>query len=126
MGPRILLVEDHPDTLRIVAKLLGGYGYAVETAGDGAGALGRLALVEYNGVVLDLLLPEVNGLEVIRHVRSWEYPVPIVILTAHQHLALKAIREGAQAYLIKPFSSQALRDLTTRWFGHSARHLASQ
>jgi CheY-like chemotaxis protein len=126
MGSRILLVEDHPDTMRLVAKLLEGYGYTVETARDGPGALGHLALVEYDGVVLDLLLPEVNGLEVIRHLRSWQYPMPIVILTAHQHLALAAIREGAQAYLIKPFSAQALRDLATRWFDHTARHLASQ
>ncbi len=116
MKSHLLVVEDHGDTCRMIEKLLDAYGYQVDFAPDGAKALELLALTAYNGVVLDILLPVLDGMNVIRHIRTWPSPVPIIVLTAHQHLALEAIREGAQSYLMKPFASQHLRELTARWF----------
>ncbi len=107
---RILVVEDEPRILAFLARGLEAEGYAVDSAGDGAEALRRAGTARYDLVVLDLLLPRVDGLTVLREVRRTYPELPVVILSARSDLAtkLRGFELGASDYLAKPFSLDEL------------------
>ncbi|MER3423203.1 MAG: hypothetical protein C4293_08205 [Nitrospiraceae bacterium] len=117
MRKRLLLVEDELDTQQMVRKLLEGSGYAVETVFDGAEALGAIQMRPFDGMILDIILPELDGIEVVRQLKASASPIPVVMLSAYQQLALQAVREGAQAYIVKPFDAARLRHLVEHWVG---------
>jgi DNA-binding response OmpR family regulator len=103
---RVLLVEDDADIAEIVALHLRDEGYAVEHAVDGTAGLKQLESQAWDAIVLDLMLPGVDGLEVCRRARSMERYTPIIITSArgsevHRVLGLEI---GADDYLAKPFS----------------------
>src|SRR3989442_3786765 len=107
---RILAVEDE---LRILAFLVTGLeaeGFAVDCAGDGSEALLRAGEAPYDVVVLDLLLPRVDGLTVLRELRRGRPALPVVILSARSDLPtkLRGFELGASDYLAKPFSLDEL------------------
>jgi DNA-binding response OmpR family regulator len=79
---RILLVEDEPDAARMVAKGLHEQAYAVDVVGDGEAACYQAQIADYDAIVLDMLLPLKNGLEVCRQLRREGASVPILMLTA--------------------------------------------
>jgi two-component system KDP operon response regulator KdpE len=104
---RVLVVDDDPQIVRTLQINLKVRGYAVDFASDGAGAL-RLALrARPDLVVLDLGLPDMDGLEVIRALRGWT-PVPVVVLTGRSGSAVAALDAGADDYLTKPFLVEEL------------------
>jgi two-component system copper resistance phosphate regulon response regulator CusR len=102
---RILLVEDEPDAAAVLAKGLREHAYAVDTASDGSQALDLAATNDYDLIVLDLLLPRINGLEVCRRLRSDGLTTPILMLTARGEpdQRVEGLDVGADDYLPKPY-----------------------
>ena len=106
---RVLIVEDEPDLLAALAQSLREEGYAVDTAGDGRSGLSKANSSPYDAIVLDLMLPQLDGWEVCRRVRA-ESDVPIVMLTARSDDIDKIVglELGADDYLTKPFNPREL------------------
>lgn len=102
---RLLLVEDSHDLATWLAKVLRADGYAVDAAHDGEEADDLLRLATYDLVVLDLALPRVSGLDVLRRLRARGSVVPVILLTANASLngRVRGLDEGADDYLVKPF-----------------------
>jgi two-component system response regulator TctD len=102
---KILLVEDHPELCEWVAKALRQAGYAVDTADRGDHAEHYLRTGEYDGVLLDLSLPGLDGLEVLRNLRARGARVPVLIFTARGSVddRIRGLNLGADDYLPKPF-----------------------
>jgi two-component system KDP operon response regulator KdpE len=108
-GARVLVVDDEPAILRAVAANLERHGMDVEDAASGEDALDRYASFRPDLVVLDLGLPGIDGLEVIRRIRS-QAPTPIIVLSARdaEREKVSALDLGADDYLTKPFSADEL------------------
>jgi two-component system KDP operon response regulator KdpE len=101
---RILVVDDEPQVLRSLRSGLSARGYAIETATDGASALIAAADTAPDLIVLDLGLPDLDGVEVCRRLRDWS-SLPIIVLSARERESDKiaALDAGADDYLTKPF-----------------------
>jgi two-component system OmpR family response regulator len=106
---RLLLVEDEPDLLKILAKSLREEGFAVDTAADGADGLHKARRCDYDAIVLDWMLPELSGLDVLRSLRR-EKKTPVLLLTARDAIPdrVQGLDGGADDYLVKPFNNQEL------------------
>ncbi len=102
---RILLVEDEPDAARMLAKGLREQAYAVDVAADGEAACYQAAIADYDAIVLDILLPRKDGLQVCGQLRSEGASVPILMLTARDSVEARVLGldSGADDYLTKPF-----------------------
>jgi DNA-binding response OmpR family regulator len=107
--PHILVVDDDTTVSEVVARYLERDGYTVETVADGRAALDRALAEPPDLVVLDLMLPGIDGLEVCRRLRALA-PVPIVILTARSQESdrIVGLELGADDYVSKPFSTKEL------------------
>ena len=112
MSPRILVVEDEPTINQAVADRLAAEGFTVRQAYDGPGAVEAAREWEPELVVLDVMLPGYDGLEVCRRVQA-DRPVPVLMLTARDDETdiLVGLGVGADDYLTKPFS---MRELVAR------------
>jgi DNA-binding response OmpR family regulator len=110
--PRVLLVEDDPMVAEVVARYLERDGFDVETVVDGNAAIDSVTDAAPDLMILDLMLPGLDGLEVFRRVRSFA-PVPVIMLTARgdEHDRVMGLELGADDYVGKPFSP---RELTAR------------
>jgi CheY-like chemotaxis protein len=117
MGRRLLIIEDEGDTRQMIHRLLECYGYTVESVRDGAEALAAINCSPFHGILLDMVLPDIDGLAILGRLRAANCSIPVVVLSAYQHLALAAVSQGAHAYLMKPFETAQFRDVTERWFG---------
>ncbi len=108
-GERVLVVDDEPQIRRALRTALSGHGYEVELAEDGSIALDALALRLPDLVLLDLAMPRVDGLEVVRQTRGWSR-VPIIVLSARgeERDKVAALDLGADDYLTKPFGIEEL------------------
>ncbi|MEU0162058.1 response regulator transcription factor [Streptomyces sp. NPDC006261] len=106
---RVLVVDDDPTVAEVVVGYLHRAGYAVERAGDGAAALERFAAARPDLVVLDLMLPAMDGFEVCRRMRA-HGPVPVIMLTARgdEEDRILGLETGADDYVTKPFSPREL------------------
>jgi len=117
---RILLVEDEPSAARFIAKGLREAAYAVDVASNGAAAAEQCRHHEYDAIVLDVMLPDRDGLWVCRQLRSWGSDVPVLMLTARDAVEARVdgLDAGADDYLTKPFDFRELlarlRALTRR------------
>ena len=101
---RILVVEDEPRLQRNLAKALREEGYAVDTASDGADGLFKAETSDYDAIVLDVMLPELDGWELLARLRK-EKQTPVLMLTARDAHSdrIKGLDTGADDYLVKPF-----------------------
>ena len=108
---RILVVDDEPAVRDAVDRALRLEGYQTETAQDGREALDALAERPPDAVVLDVLMPEIDGIEVCRRLRAAGDRTPVLVLTARDGVAdrVKGLDAGADDYLVKPFALQELR-----------------
>jgi two-component system KDP operon response regulator KdpE len=106
---RVLVVDDEHAILRVVGAGLKARGYDVDAAATGQAALDVAALRQPDLIVLDLGLPDIDGLDVIRRVRGWS-DVPIIVLSAagSDERKVQALDEGADDYVTKPFSMPEL------------------
>lgn len=109
-GARILVVDDDPAILRAVGRALAGRGYAVSSAADGRTALERARDIQPEVILLDLVLPDCDGIDLCKQIRTFS-DVPIIVLSAVGEDAKKveALDEGADDYLTKPFSMEELQ-----------------
>src|ERR671935_496497 len=128
MAPRIVLaVDDEPAVREAVERALRLDGFEVDVAGDGREAIRRLAVVRPDAVLLDVLLPELDGLEVCRRMRDTGDRTPVLMLTARDEVGdrVAGLEAGADDYLPKPFALEELlarlRALLRRsgWTGES-------
>ncbi|MGH2584944.1 MAG: response regulator [Dehalococcoidia bacterium] len=108
-GARVLVVDDEPQMLRSLRLILNGHGYDAVLVATGEEALAEVARRLPDVILLDLMLPDVDGLEVCRRVRE-RSTVPIIVLSARGEEALKvrALDLGADDYLTKPFGAEEL------------------
>jgi two-component system, OmpR family, response regulator ResD len=108
-GARVLVVDDDPTVAEVVTGYLDRAGYVVDRAGDGPDALARAAAHWPDLVVLDLMLPGMDGLEVCRRMRG-RGPVPVIMLTARgdEDDRVLGLEVGADDYVTKPFSPREL------------------
>src|SRR5438067_413609 len=108
-GPRILVIEDEVDIARFIELELGCEGYQVEVARDGMQGLQKARETPPDLVILDLMLPRLDGIEVCKRLRQHS-EVPILMLTARDAIADKVtgLDAGANDYLTKPFSLEEL------------------
>ncbi|WTB81063.1 response regulator transcription factor [Streptomyces cellulosae] len=108
-GARVLVVDDDPTVAEIVTGYLDRAGYVVDRADDGPDALARAAAHRPDLVVLDLMLPGMDGLEVCRRMRG-QGPVPVIMLTARgdEDDRILGLEVGADDYVTKPFSPREL------------------
>src|SRR5215471_3414141 len=107
---RILLVEDEPDAARILAKGLRRQKYAVDVAADGEEAEYQASVNDYDLIILDVMLPRKDGLDVCRELRAAGSAVPILMLTARDAVQdrIAGLDAGADDYLSKPFDLHEL------------------
>ena len=110
MSSRILLVEDEPGLVLTLSDLLRAEGYAVESAIDGPTGLARALNEQFDLIILDVMLPGKNGMEVCRELRQQGKDVAVLMLTARTHLVDRVVglKLGADDYLTKPFEPPEL------------------
>ena len=113
MQPRLLVVDDDRDLRDSLRQALGYAGYAVATAANGAEALSAVALAPVDLIILDVLMPMLNGLDTCRALRGRGDATPVLVLTARDTVddRVAGLEAGADDYLVKPF---ALRELVAR------------
>ncbi len=107
---RLLVCEDEKDLNKIISMKLSSDGYAVDSCYDGEEALDYLEFTEYDGIILDIMMPKIDGIEVLRRMRSSGNLTPVLFLTAKDTVSdkVKGLDEGANDYIVKPFSFEEL------------------
>jgi DNA-binding response OmpR family regulator len=107
---RLLVVEDNLDLAELLAERLGTAGFAVDVVGSGGDARDALRGAHYSAVILDLGLPDSDGLSVLKNLRVREDATPVLVLTARGgvHDRVTGLRSGADDYLVKPFAFEEL------------------
>ncbi len=103
---RILIVEDEEHLATLVAEVLGREGYAAEAVGDGRTALARALVEPFDLMVLDWMLPDLDGVQVVKRLRAADVGVPVLMLTARSQIEdrVEGLDAGADDYLPKPFA----------------------
>ncbi|HNB54535.1 MAG TPA: response regulator transcription factor [Anaerolineales bacterium] len=103
---RILLVEDEPGVAQFIRQGLTEAGYAVDVASDGREGLSYVLAAEYDAMILDIMLPKMNGLEMLRELRNQRVKTPVLLLTARDRVddRVRGLDTGADDYLAKPFA----------------------
>ncbi|HFE46539.1 MAG TPA: response regulator, partial [Nannocystis exedens] len=128
---RVLVVEDNPINQRVAARLLAKIGYVADIASGGKAALDSLQSRSYDAILMDCMMPEMDGYETTARIRELGDPgstTPIIALTAN---ALEGDRDrclaaGMDDYIAKPVRSQVLARVLGRWIGHKSQQPTTQ
>lgn len=122
---RILVVEDTKDMNRLIVKALTKAGYSVDGCFDGEEALDYLAGAEYDGIVLDVMMPKMDGHQLLAKLRAQGSDIPVLFLTARDSVAdrVEGLDLGADDYLVKPF---AFEELLARIRAMTRKHAGSR
>ena len=106
---RILVIEDEPDLLSSIAQALRDERYAVDTAGDGEEGLYKAETSDYDAIVLDVMLPKLDGWEILSRLRKTK-KTPVLMLTARDQVRdrVRGLDTGADDYMLKPFDLSEL------------------
>ena len=121
---RILVVEDEKRLNRIISEALEDEGYSVDSCFNGLDALDYAAGADYDVIILDIMMPRMDGLEVVRRLRSGGNSTPVLFLTARDSVAdrVTGLESGGDYYLVKPFDFQELmavvRVMTRKYTGN--------
>ena len=107
---RVLVVEDEKDLNRVITRKLKAEGYSVDSCFDGAEALDYMEMTPYDVIVMDIMMPEKNGYQVLKEMREKGNRSPVLFLTARDALEdrVKGLDLGADDYLVKPFHFEEL------------------
>ena len=108
--PRVLVVDDEPDAVELLQEFLTSKGYEVFTAGDGEEALRKVKTERPHLILLDVRMPKMNGLEVLRQVRQIDKEVGVIMVTAvnEDETGRQALELGAFDYIVKPLDLEYL------------------
>lgn len=122
---RILVVEDERDLNRVISKRLESEGYSVDRCFDGEEALDFIDVGEFDAIIMDIMMPRINGIEVLKQMRSRNNTTPVLLLTARDGIGdrVNGLDAGADDYLVKPFAFEELlariRVMTRKASGNS-------
>ena len=107
---RILIAEDEKDLNTLLKKRLENQKYSVDACFDGEEAIDYLAVTEYDAVILDIMMPKKNGLQVLKYIRGQKRHTPVLLLTAKDSIEdrVTGLDAGADDYLVKPFAFDEL------------------
>jgi CheY-like chemotaxis protein len=121
MPKRVLIVDDEAYVRELIRDTLKMRGYALELASDGAAALERLERSEFDLVLTDVVMPGIEGFELLRRVKKLHPGVKVVILTgfSRHHDISEFLLHGADEYLSKPFQVHELLETVARVLGES-------
>lgn len=108
--PRILLVDDEPDIIQLLSQILSSEGYDILTAPDGDRAVEILDRERVDATLLDILMPNRNGMSVLRHIRDHHPTIKTIMLTGYIDLqyAMEAKKMGAVDYISKPYKLETI------------------
>lgn len=103
---RLLVVEDEKNLNKLISKKLTAEGYSVDSCFDGVEAMDYLSMASYDGVILDVMLPRLDGFSLLRQMRQKADTTPVLFLTARDAVEdkVEGLDLGASDYLVKPFS----------------------
>ena len=122
---RILVVEDERDLNRVISKRLEKEGYYVDSCFDGIEALDFICTGDFDAIVMDIMMPKMSGINVLKKIRSEKNSTPVLLLTAKDSIEdrVAGLDAGADDYLVKPFAFQELlariRVMTRKTSGNS-------
>ena len=121
MRDKILIVDDEPFNLDLLEQELADRGYAIERARDGAEALRKNEITRPDVVLLDYMMPGMNGLDVLKDIRGGESEVPVIMMTAHGsiEIAVQAMKLGAYDFVLKPFEPDHIAMTIEKALEHS-------
>lgn len=107
---RLLLAEDERDMNQIISKKLSNDGYAIDSCFDGLEALDYIETTEYDVLILDIMMPKLDGLSLLERIRKQNNNTPVLLLTAKDAISdrVKGLDSGANDYLVKPFALDEL------------------
>ncbi|QPK93686.1 response regulator transcription factor [Actinomyces sp. zg-332] len=129
---KILVVEDEKDLNRIIAKLLQKKDYVVDSAYDGIEALHYIKTSSYDAIIMDVMMPKLDGYKTVDQIRLSQNNTPIIMLTARDSLSdkINGLNLGADDYLVKPFEFDELlarlNALIRRKYGNATTKLTTQ
>ncbi len=111
MGLKVLLVDDEEDIVEVIQDRLEAYGFTVVTAGTGLEALKKLSVERFDGIFMDVKMPEMGGIEALEEIRKRDTKTPVIIITSSstKDAAVEAIAKGANEYVLKPFEWEELK-----------------
>ena len=123
MKPCILIVDDEPNVRLTYRTTLETEGFQVEEASDAGAALREMGEKEFDLAILDMRMPEVDGLELLERMRELEIQTPVVIITAYGDIphAVRAMKLGAIDFLQKPLTPEGLRSVVGEILGRHAK-----
>jgi two-component system OmpR family response regulator len=109
---KVLLVDDEPHFVKLLAERLEGRGVNVETAGGGPEALDKVKDEPYDAIILDLLMPDMDGLETLKQLREINPDLQVILLTGHGTIdkGVEAMKLGAMDFVEKPADFKALME----------------
>ncbi len=118
---KILVVDDDSAHRTMLRTLIGGWGYHIDQADDGAGAIARVQEQSYDLILMDVRMVKVSGLEALQKIKSYNPAIPIIIMTAYSSVetAVEALKKGAHDYLTKPLDFDKLKITIERAMEHT-------
>lgn len=107
---KILIVEDNRDLVQVLSEGFNDLNYSVESAFDGIEGLNKIRNSDYDCIILDIMLPEMDGYEVVERAREEGKDTPVIMLTAKDSIEdrVEGLNRGADDYLVKPFDFREL------------------
>jgi len=116
MSARILIVDDEEIVVRSCVRILGDHGYELDTAGDGSVALHKIEETDYDVIILDIMMPRIDGLEVLQRVKETHPDIDVIMVTGHSQIetAVRSMKLGAFDYIPKPFDPDELEMVVER------------
>ncbi|MBW8868942.1 MAG: response regulator, partial [Acidobacteria bacterium] len=116
ISPAMLVVDDEPGVVRLIERFASNLGFEVKTASSGREALEKLETENVAVALVDLRMPDVDGLDVLRGIRAAGAGCHVILMTGHASIdtAIEAIKLGAMDYLSKPFDFDRLRELLSQ------------
>ena len=111
MEYRVLIVDDEANMLDVLSDVLSDEGYSVDVAGNGTDAIAKVSSGDFHVAILDLRLPDMSGLDILREIRSKSPQTVIIMITAYSSVdtAIQAMKSGAYDYITKPFKIEQFK-----------------
>jgi DNA-binding response OmpR family regulator len=121
MALKLLLADDEADIREVIEDRLNAWGFNVTTAVTGAEALRKITTEKFDGVLLDVKMPEMTGIEVLEKVRARRLDLPIIIVTSStsRDAAIGSLAKGANEFILKPFEWEELKSKIEKVFSVS-------